>query len=249
MEADQRLENEIMHGEYILEKGEEAWNWSSPAGCIRWQRRCALFREFIGNSGKKVLEIGCGTGLFTGEISKTTNKITAIDLSPTLLDRAKQRVDTPNVDFRVENAYNTSFENFSFDCIVGSSILHHLDIDRAIPEFYRLLKPNGGIMFTEPNMLNPQIAMERNIPFMRKRMNNSPDETAFFRWRLRKQLITAGFEHVNIIPFDFLHPAVPKFLIPLAKPIASCLEHIPLVKEIAGSLIIKGQKTTTDREL
>lgn len=240
--SDQRIKNELVHGEYISQKGEEVWNWSSPAGRIRWKRRCDMFREFLGNSGKKVLEIGCGTGLFTGEISKTANKITAIDISPALLDLAKRQVDAPNVEFMVKNAYNTGFENFSFDCIVGSSVLHHLDIDRAIREFYRLLKSNGGIMFTEPNMMNPQIAMERNIPFIRKLTSTSPDETAFFRWRLRKKLVTSGFDDVSVIPFDFLHPGVPEFLIPMVKPVLYRIEHIPLLKEIAGSLIIKGRK-------
>jgi len=45
MTKDKRIENEIIHGEYIKEHGEEIWNWSSPAGKIRWARRCRLFKE------------------------------------------------------------------------------------------------------------------------------------------------------------------------------------------------------------
>ena len=56
-----------------------------------------------------------------------------------------------------------------------------LDIDLAIKEIYRLLKDGGGFIFTEPNMLNPQVALERKVPLMRKIANNSQDETAFIR--------------------------------------------------------------------
>ena len=42
---DKRLDNEITHGKYIAQKGEQIWNWSSPAGIERWNRRCNLFKE------------------------------------------------------------------------------------------------------------------------------------------------------------------------------------------------------------
>jgi len=37
-------------------------------------------------------------------------------------------------------------------------------VAQALKEFARILKPGGGIMFTEPNMMNPQIALVKNIP-------------------------------------------------------------------------------------
>ncbi len=242
MITDKRIANEIQHGKFIAMEGEEVWNWSSPAGKIRWERRCKMFKDFLKDANKMVLEIGCGSGLFTQELAVMNHTITAIDVSPELLELAKKRVRKKNVFFKIENAYATSFKKNSFDFIVGSSVLHHLDIESALKEFYRILKPGGGLMFTEPNMMNPQVAMERNIPFMRKLMANSPDETAFFRWSIKKILVKHGFSEVSAVPFDFLHPAVPKILIPVLKPIFNGIEHIPLVREIAGSLIIKAYK-------
>ncbi len=242
MITDKRIANEIQHGKFIAIEGEQVWNWSSPAGKIRWERRCNMFKDFLKDANKMVLEIGCGSGLFTQELAGTNHTITAIDVSPELLELAKNRVKKKNVVFKIENAYATTFKDNSFDYIVGSSVLHHLDIESALKEFYRILKPGGGLMFTEPNMMNPQVAMERNIPFMRKLMANSPDETAFFRWPIKKILVKHGFSNVSAIPFDFLHPAVPKFLIPVLNPIFNGIEYIPLLREIAGSLIIKAYK-------
>jgi len=242
MIEDKRIKNEVEHGKFIAAKGEEIWNWSSPAGRIRWKRRSDMFLEFLGNKGKKVLEIGCGTGLFTAEIAKSNNEIISIDVSDDLIELAKKRVEYENVKFMIENAYKTRFEDNYFDFIVGSSVLHHLEIEPAIDEFYRLLKFDGKVMFTEPNMLNPQIALERNIPFLRRLAGNSPDETAFFRWSIKKKFIDKNFREVFVKPFDFLHPALPESIIPAVKPVLYNFEKIPLLKEIAGSLIIQVKK-------
>ena len=241
MRHDHRIENEIKHGAFIAKQGEQIWNWSSPAGRKRWKRRCDLFAEFLGNKSQNVLEVGCGTGLFTAELVKANNKIIAIDVSKDLIEIAQKRVGD-KVSFLLRDAGKTSFPDNYFDFIVGSSILHHLDAGPAIKEFYRILKPGGKFMFTEPNMLNPQIFLQKNIPFIKKLAGDSPDETAFFRWSIKKKLLIAGFGNVAAIPFDFMHPATPGFLLGYLERGFYLLEKIPLIREFAGSLIISGVK-------
>jgi len=243
MVTDDRIQNEIRHGEYIKEHGEEIWNWSSPAGKLRWARRCRLFTEFLGNHKSLVLEIGCGTGLFTKELSSTDNNIVAIDISDALIMKAKERISSANVHFIVGNAYKTEFKSESFDFVVGSSSLHHLEVGSALKEFSRILKPGGRIMFTEPNMLNPQVALIKNVPLIKRRVGDSPDETAFFRWQIANQFRSHGFVDVYVKPFDFMHPQTPSGLLNLTERVTIILENVPLVKEIAGSLIIQCRKT------
>jgi len=245
---DKRIQNEITHGKFIAKHGEQIWNWSSPAGKKRWQRRINLFVEKLGTQTINVLEIGCGTGLFTQEIAKTPHKITAIDISDDLLNIAKQRITTENVCFLNENAYQTTFADNNFDAIIGSSVLHHLDINKALSEFHRILKNKGFLLFTEPNMLNPQIALQKNIPYLKRKAGDSPDETAFIRWRLKKKLTQNSFYKIEITAFDFLHPAIPKCLLPIFEPVALFSEKIPLVKEISGSLIVYAQKSIQNKE-
>jgi ubiquinone/menaquinone biosynthesis C-methylase UbiE len=244
-----KLENEIIHGRYLAQAGAgEVWNWESPAGRERWKRRVGILTSGI-RPGMNILELGCGTGYFTKELTGFGANITAIDVSPELLEIAEKTVTTPSVTFLIENAFQMTFTDASFDMVIGSSVLHHLDVERAIPEIYRVLKPGGSITFTEPNMMNPQIAAERNIPYFRRKLGNSPDETAFFRWSLKKKLVTAGFSNVYIHPFDFLHPAVPQKKIPLISKIGNVLERTFLVKEIAGSLIINAEKKINSKNL
>lgn len=193
-------------------------------------------------SGDEVLELGCGTGYFTRELVKLNVHITAIDISPELIEEAKKAINNENVNFQIQNAYQMYFAENKFDSVVGSSVLHHLDIEKAISEMFRVLKPGGHIAFTEPNMLNPQIALQKNIPWLKRRLGDSPDETAFFRWQIKKLLIAFGFQKIEVIPFDFLHPAIPAPFIKTIATMGRFVENMPVFKEIAGSLYIQATK-------
>jgi ubiquinone/menaquinone biosynthesis C-methylase UbiE len=242
MVMDKRLDREIEHGKYLISSGAgEVWNWESPAGKLRWQRRVKMLSSIL-HENDHVLELGCGTGYFTRELAKLRIHVTAIDISPELIEVAKNEIQTDNVSFEVENAYEMTFGSNQFDAVIGSSVLHHLEIEKAVSEIYRVLKPGGMIAFTEPNMLNPQIALQKNIPWLKKRLGDSPDETAFFSWKIKKLLIRAGFINVQATPFDFLHPAIPPALINPVLAISKIAEKTPLLKSIAGSLFIQAVK-------
>jgi ubiquinone/menaquinone biosynthesis C-methylase UbiE len=240
MEA--RLQHEIEHGRYLVRHGAgEVWNWETPAGRIRWERRVRMLTSHI-KTREKILELGCGTGYFTRALARTGAAITAIDISPNLLKIARRDHLIDNVTFGVQNAYALTYPDVAFDSVVGSSVLHHLEIDQALAQIYRVLRPGGTIRFTEPNMLNPQIAIQKNVPAVKRKLGDSPDETAFFRWSLRQRLQHAGFREIQITPFDFLHPKIPAGCIPIVKSIGSFLEKTPLISEIAGSLYIRAAK-------
>ena len=189
-----------------------------------------------------VLELGCGTGYFTQELARSGADVVAIDVSPELLEIARSNCSAPNVRYQIENAYALSYPEAVFDSVVGSSVLHHLEIAAAIRNIYRALKPGGTIYFTEPNMLNPQIAIQKNVPLIKQKLGDSPDETAFFRWPLRRLLEQTGYRDVRIDPFDFLHPKTPVPLINRVNALSRFLEKVPVVSEFAGSLYIRAAK-------
>jgi ubiquinone/menaquinone biosynthesis C-methylase UbiE len=240
---ERRIKNELEHGKKLLAAGAEAiWNWDSPAGRVRANRRAAILaREMNINNTSHVLEIGCGTGLFSGKIKQLTNaNIIATDISQELLNVAKLKY--PNITFQIDDAMKLSFKDKKFDAVYGSSVLHHLDFEKSLNEMFRVLKPGGKIVFAEPNMINPQIFIQKNIPFIKKWIGDSPDETAIVRWKFKKLLLNKGFTNVHIKPYDFLHPIVPAFFVTTVNTIGQVFEKIPLLKEIAGSVIIVAQK-------
>lgn len=242
---------EIEHGEKIAGQAESIWNWSSPAGKQRAKRRAALIAEAAGLSPQTyALELGCGTGLFTQTFARSGSRLVAVDISPPLLEQARARGLPSNVEFRVEDAEQLSFGDAVFDAVIGSSVLHHLAPTEALAEARRVLKPGGRLVLAEPNMMNPHIAIERKVPAVRRWVGASPEETAFFRWGLARQLRDAGFKDIHITPFDFLHPSVPGPLIPMVQRMGTVFEQMPFLREIAGSLLISAtcdeNRTTVD---
>jgi len=238
----ERITKEIQHGRFLAQHGAgEIWNWESPAGKLRWARRVKMLSRHL-RPGMTVLELGCGTGTFTRELARSGADIIAIDVSPELLEIARLNYSAPNVHYQTENAYALSYPDAAFDSVVGSSVLHHLEVEEALRNIYRVLKPGGTIFFTEPNMLNPQIAVQKNVPWVKRKLGDSPDETAFFRWPLRSLLQQTGYRHVRIDPFDFLHPKIPVRLINHVNSFGRFLENVPVISEFAGSLYIRGAK-------
>ena len=238
----ERISREIQHGRFLAEHGAgEIWNWESPAGRIRWARRVKMLSGHL-KPGMTVLELGCGTGSFTRELARSGADVVAIDVSPELLEMARANSSEPNVQYQIQNAYALSYSEGTFDSVVGSSVLHHLEVEKALRDAYRVLKPGGTIYFTEPNMLNPQIAIQKNVPWIKRRLGDSPDETAFFRWPLRRLLEKIGYRNIHIDPFDFLHPQTPVAFIGRANAISRFFENLPVISELAGSLYIRATK-------
>lgn len=238
----ERIAREVEHGRFLAQHGAgELWNWEGPAGRLRWARRVKMLSNHI-RPGMKVLELGCGTGYFTRELSRCGAEIVAVDVSPELLEIARTDCPAGNVRYEIQNACALSYPDACFDSIVGSSVLHHLDIKEALTEIHRVLKEGGTIYFTEPNMLNPQIAIQKNVSWVKRTLGDSPDETAFFRWPLRRLLKQTRFHNVRIDPFDFLHPKTPGFLVNRLNGLGPVLEKVPVISEFAGSLYIRAVK-------
>ena len=241
---DPRKQREIEHDRKILHDAEKVWGRSGMVGRKRVERRADLIvKSCTIRRNKTILEIGAGTGTLTRHLAVTGAKIVATDLFEDFLMISKRKINQANVEFVVADAEKLdNFTDNSFDVICGLSILHHLNIELALQNIYRVLKPGGAIAFSEPNMLNPQIMIQKNIPFIKRWLGDSPDETAFFRWQMEELLHKSGFSEIIVTPFDFLHPSTPQALAGFIEGSGKFLERIPLLREIAGSLFIFAKK-------
>jgi SAM-dependent methyltransferase len=228
------------------DKGQIWWGSNTPAGIKRFIKRAKIVSETLEGLGDpKVLELGCATGTFSGFVLDEipSLRLTCCDISSKCIELATQRYkEFKNVCFEAVDLLSRHYASGEFDCIIGNSIIHHLPAETILKECFRIVRPGGLIIFFEPNMMNPQIALEKNIPAIGKLLQNSDDETAFFRWPLAKVLRSIGFDDVSVKPFDFLHPIVPKIAIAAVEAIGGLLEKIPILKEISGSLIIRAHK-------
>ena len=242
--TDERLAREIEHGRKIAGNAESVWFWESPAGRRRAQRRAELFIEHGGlGPGRRALELGCGTGVFLERVAKSGAQIHGLDVSEDLLEKARARVAAyPNVVVERGNAEASPYPAGHFDAVYGSSILHHLELDAALAEAHRVLRPGGRVVFAEPNILNPQVLLMFLFPPLKERFGVTPDEMAFSRFRARRALERAGFADVAVEPFDFLHPSIPESWVERGLAASRALERLPLVREIAGSMLMRARR-------
>jgi ubiquinone/menaquinone biosynthesis C-methylase UbiE len=161
--------------------------------------------------------------------------LTCIDISDVLLAAASQK--HPKVVFKKEDIHQTHFQDATFDLVLGCSVLHHLEWDLALREIHRILKPGGQLRCSEPNLLNPQIFLQKNWGWLKRRLGDSPDEYAFTPGEIRRSLTQQGFANISVTPFEFLHPATPSPLIPAVIKLEELISKGPLVS-FAGSIKI-----------
>ncbi len=234
---------EFEHNKSVFNRAELFWGWATPAGEKRGQRRADQFIEFLGPCrGKRFLEFGCGKGWFTQKLKDCGAQVAAFDIQTEFVQVARMRMPQRHLRFVVADSEFLPFADGSFDGAYGAAVLHHLPMASSMKELFRVLKPGGRISFAEPNMLNPQLLVMKNIWWIGKRMGESPNETAFFKWQMRGMLRRAGFADINVEPFDFLHPLTPPAMIPRVEKLGRLLEKTPLIREIAGSLDIRAMK-------
>lgn len=98
----------------------------------------------------KVLELGCGTGLYTETIQKISEEITATDFSEEMIRAAKQkRGHLDHVTFKQANALELQFDKESFDTVIMANLIHIIeDPEKAIKESCRMLKRGGQFIIT-----------------------------------------------------------------------------------------------------
>jgi ubiquinone/menaquinone biosynthesis C-methylase UbiE len=235
------------HFDRLVESMGDLW-WGSitGAGIKRIKRRAHLIIKALEKfRDPEILEIGCGTAGFTQYVLEymPSLRLVGCDISPKAIEVARERCRKyPNAGFEVGDAAAFTYPDNSFDAVIGNAVLHHLPVEDSLREYFRLLRPGGIIWFAEPNMMNPQVAIEKNIRFIGKMMQNTEDETAFFRWPLSRLIRKIGFDWISVEPFDFLHPIVPRPLIKMVECAGKLIERVPVLREISGSLIIRARK-------
>ena len=240
--AEDRIGRELEHFNGVAAQDTETiLGWNSPAGRARADRRARLFvTEGRIGPGTRVLELGCGTGEFTRRVAPVGAEVIALDLSGDLLAKARAKVGAL-ARFARGNAEALPFGAGVFDVVYGCSILHHLDVEAALREVRRVLRRGGRLVFSEPNLINPQVLLMFKVESLKVHYGGSPDEMAFTRRAIMRVLERVGFRRFGVTYFDFLHPAIPAPLLPVMAPMTERLERIPLLRAISGSMLIHAE--------
>jgi ubiquinone/menaquinone biosynthesis C-methylase UbiE len=115
-------------------------------------RRLNLIRHYVELRGKRILDVGCGLGMYVSRFRQFSDDVYGVDIDPDKVAQASEWL--PNL--RVSAAESLPFDDNTFDVIFLNEVIEHVDDDRqTIREAYRVLAPGGHAVIYAPNRLYP----------------------------------------------------------------------------------------------
>jgi ubiquinone/menaquinone biosynthesis C-methylase UbiE len=113
----------------------------------RWLKTVARMVELGDLFGRRILDVGCGTGRLALALSEGHGAVvTGVDPSPEML--AVARGKEPAATWVLGHAESLPFADGAFERAVSSLVIHHLDRGVAFPEIRRVLEPDGRFVIS-----------------------------------------------------------------------------------------------------
>lgn len=129
------------------------------------------------SAGDSVLEVGCGTGSTALLLAGSVQRITASDISSSMIDIAGNKAQdqqVENVDFIQAILSDDTFENGTFDAVLAFNFLHLLeDTPAAIRRINALLKPDG-LFISKTVCLAEQSRLLRVLVYVMQKLGMAP---------------------------------------------------------------------------
>lgn len=135
---------------------DDAFGHRMPPGPEReaWQRAIA---GCLGTAPLDVLELACGTGEVTGALRRLGHRVTGLDFSEAMLDRARAKhAGDPGARFVLADAEYTREPPGRYDAVVCRHLVWTLtDPQAALAEWFRVLRPGGHLLVFDGDFAAP----------------------------------------------------------------------------------------------
>ncbi len=202
--------------------------------------RAQTFRHMVHLlSGQTILELGCGEGLFTRQlefVSRGENAITAVTFAAD--PQRPERLPT-QIEFLATASLPGTLEGRRFDFIVAMDLLDQSNCTSVLQNALTLLNPGGQVVFYQSNPWNVVLKARR----LMSRMFGRRDPRALLsRPQLYELMSEVGFIRVFAVFNDFVYAPLTRGLIWLLRNLSVVLENTPVIRTLAGSILIHAQK-------
>ncbi|MCW4020633.1 MAG: methyltransferase domain-containing protein [Candidatus Bathyarchaeota archaeon] len=137
--------------EHAEEFHDEIADWYSQRkkGSYEFKIQLPAILNLLGDlQGKRLIDIGCGPGVYSLELAKRGADVLGVDISQKMLDKARNNAETANVKLTLRKSYAHSLpsKDGSFD--IAALILMNLDTE-VLEEVARILKSGGLLLFSD----------------------------------------------------------------------------------------------------
>ncbi len=190
------------------------------------QRTSKVIHQALGCiKGKKIIDIGCGDGIFTQElIALNPEFITGIDPNDAAIAVAKKNMShIKNIEFQVMNVYQIPPVK-KYDIAIIRGVLHHLDqVEKAIQV---ICKTADEIVVAEPNGYNPVLKiMEKISPYHVLHEEKSYPPRKLDKWFRNNGGIITTSTYIGFVPMF-----CPDLLAKILKFFEPLVEKAPLIR-------------------
>lgn len=166
--------------------------------------RTDYVNQFVELSGKKVLDVGCGGGVFSESMAANGAEVTAIDLAEESLEVAKLHLYESNhsINYKNQSVEDFAVENeSSFDVIVCMEMLEHVpDPQSIVDACAKILKPGGWLFLSTINRSSK--AMVMGIFVAEHVMGLVPKGTHHFDQLIKPSELSKGVETAGLTVKD-----------------------------------------------
>jgi dolichol-phosphate mannosyltransferase len=223
------------------------WQKADPIADDRLLWRAHAFRHTVHLlPGQTILELGCGELRFTRnllQVSRGENPITAATFQA-------EKPASPSLGSNVELVQLAQLPGClagrQFDCIVAMDLLDRTTSAELLDTVYNLLAPSGEMVFYESNPWNPV----HKLRGMLLRLCGKRDPRNLInRPSLYEMLSEIGFIRVYAVFNDFVFAPLTRSLIWFLRNLSILLENAPVIRRMAGSILVHAQKPPRQKEL
>jgi len=197
---------------------------------------------------KKVLDYGCGNGVHSAFIARNSAEVIGIDLSEPSLEIARKKMQAENVGHKTKfikmDCEKLDFPDNSFDVIFDGGTFSSIDLEKALPELARVLKPDGVLIGIETFGHNPIANLKRKLNKLTgKRTGWAADHIlSAERVKLSKRYFAnvkvSCFHIVSWMFFPLLNFSIGKNTYRVVEKIDDLLFKIPFLRKYAFKVVV-----------
>lgn len=205
-------------------------------------RLSQLTIEALNWNGLRILDVGCGDGVYSLELYRRGNpaEIVGIDLSPAAIAAATARISSEKMTFSVSSGTRLPFDNDTFDAVHLRGVLHHMEDPKlAVAEAFRVAR---RVFIIEPNGWNLGLkCIEKLSPYHREHHEQSYTSRCINGWIRSANGVVTSSKWAGFVPMFCPDPVA--MCMKLIEPL---LEALPFFRQaMCAVYVVVGERKSS----